>query len=116
MNSISVFVLQIVISVVLSGLTLMALNRPLKNILQVLCPSKIHADFWLSYTRIMLSVTPLLLVLLFGVIRKSTELNATSVILVTKSSMIWALCGLWLGLLVVGRKIIAPINKQCQNS
>ncbi|MGE8357157.1 MAG: hypothetical protein ACN6N0_12280 [Microvirgula sp.] len=54
----------IFISVAVSLAILRALSRPLIALLDRLCPDPQAAAFWFSYTRVMLVIAPLLVVLL----------------------------------------------------
>ena len=64
MNTLTIFATQIGINLLISGLSLWVLSRPLINVLDDLCPTKRQAEFWQTYTRLMLSISPLLLCLL----------------------------------------------------
>jgi len=113
MNTLALFITEIIISLCLSGITLWVLNKPLINILEDLCPTKKQSHFWVAYTRIMLSITPLLMVLFFTKVYKYGRLSGVDSIYVIKASMIAALTGLLIGMLIVGRKVIIPASKKC---
>jgi len=51
------------ISIAISFTVLRVLSSPLLNILSRICPDEHAAAFWLSYTKVMLMIVPLLLVL-----------------------------------------------------
>jgi hypothetical protein len=106
MNGLTIFFTEISISLVLSLLTLLVLSKPLINILEDLCPTQKQAAFWLVYTRVMLFISPLLLVLIVSVMAKSNN-EIESI----KISLIAALAGLLLGMLIVGKKIFEPAKK-----
>ncbi len=106
MNSLNLFFTEISISLVLSLLTLLILSKPLINILEDLCPTQKQAAFWLVYTRMMLIISPLLLVLIVSVMAKSQN-NIESI----KVSLIAALAGLLIGMIIVGKKIFEPAKK-----
>jgi hypothetical protein len=108
MNQLLLFGLEIIISLCLSTVTLWLLSQPLVNVLEDLCPTKKQAAFWLAYTRIMLLISPLLLVLVVSILN-----NAGNNIDTIKISLGSALAGLLLGMIIVGRKIFEPVNKQC---
>lgn len=107
MNTLLLFATEITISLGFSAVVLVAMSRPLKNVLQDLCPTKRQADFWLSYTRIMLLLTPLLLVLVVDGLNASGDvLNNVRVTLIA------TLAGLLLGLMIVGKRIFLPASRQ----
>ncbi|HFC30562.1 MAG TPA: hypothetical protein ENJ44_05920 [Oceanospirillales bacterium] len=80
----------------------------LDKLLEDLCPTKKQAAFWLAYTRIMLLIPPLLLVLAVSILN-----NTSNNIDTIKISLGSALAGLLLGMIIVGKKIFEPVNKQC---
>ena len=106
MNIVLIFVIEITISICLSIATLLLLAKPLVNILEDLCPTKKQAEFWLAYTRIMLLLSPLLLVLVVSMVKSGDNGIET-----VKISLVSALAGLLLGMLIVGKKIFAPAQK-----
>ncbi len=108
MNTLTLFSLEIFISLSMSFIVLWILAKPLVNVLEDLCPTKTQADFWLAYTRIMLLISPLLLVLMV-----SLNSRHTSDISSIKFSLVSALAGLLLGMLIVGKKIFEPASKTC---
>lgn len=110
MSTISLFITEIIISLTLSAATLLVLSKPLINVLNDLCPTKKQAEFWQAYTRMMLSISPLLLVLIVdGFISNEDALAHVKV------SLMAALAGLLLGMIIVGKRIFAPATQQCEN-
>ncbi len=107
MNTLLLFTGEIAISLSLSTLVLIAVSRSLKNALQDLCPTKRQADFWLSYTRIMLLLTPLLLVLVVDSLNASVDVLSN-----VRVTLIATLTGLLLGLMIVGKRIFAPVLRE----
>ena len=72
MNELTLLLIETVISVITS-ITIMLLIAPsLKSALLDLCPTEKQANFWLAYTRTMMLISPLLLVLLITVPIKVT--------------------------------------------
>jgi len=63
MNGLFLLFVESVTSIALSLAVLYVLSRPLINILNRICPDEQAAAFWLSYTKVMLLIAPLLLVL-----------------------------------------------------
>ncbi len=66
MNAYSLLLAEFLISTLLSLAVLLMLSRPLVNVLCRVCPDEQAAAFWLNYTKVMLMIAPLLLVLLAG--------------------------------------------------
>jgi hypothetical protein len=90
----------------LSLAVLAVLSRPLVNVLRRMCPDEDAAAFWLSYTRVMLTITPLLLVLIVSLFSQD---NA-------RLAIIAALSGLLLGLWSIGRRLNYFIAKDGQKA
>ena len=99
MSNVGLFFVEIILSVVLSLLISALLSRPLANNLAKSCASEQQASFWLAYTKMMLFIFPVLIVLLISVFNQSTGLDHI------KISLIGSLSGLLLALLFVGRKL-----------
>ena len=108
MNTLTIFATQISISLFISGLSLWILSRPLINVLDDLCATKRQAKFWQTYTRLMLSISPLLLVLVV-----SGLVHSSNIVTHMKVSLVAGLAGLLIGLLIVGRCIFMPASRQC---
>lgn len=64
--------LGIVVSILVSATAVAALSKPLHAVLSDICETERRSRFWLRFTNLMLFLTPLLTVILFG-------LNATSI-------------------------------------
>ena len=108
MNTFTLFSIEIAVSLSMSFITLWLLAKPLVNVLEDLCPTKKQAEFWLAYTRIMLLISPMLLVLMVSL--NSKHQNDIDSI---KFSLVSSLAGLLLGMLIVGKKIFGPASKTC---
>jgi len=60
MNDLPSLGLAITVSLVLSTLIVAALTRPLRAILAQFCPGSGATQFWVSFTAVMLYITPLM--------------------------------------------------------
>lgn len=110
MTDMTLFFTEIAMSLVLSSVVLMLITTPLVNLLKDLCHSDQQAFFWLAYTRTMLFISPLLSVILIGALADANGLAHIKVTLIA------ALGGLFLGLIIIGRKVYAPVNQACEIS
>ena len=63
MSDFYLLLLQAVLSVSMSLAVLSVISKPLVNVLCRICPDEQAAAFWLSYAKLMLIISPLLLVL-----------------------------------------------------
>jgi len=88
------------ISLALSTMVLLALSRPLVRVLASLCPTGESAAFWLAYTRVMLTIAPLLLVLFVDFCVPVRESKNT-----LELAMIAALTGMLYGLYSIGKRL-----------
>lgn len=64
MNAYVLLLVESLLSLAASLAVLYALSRPLMNVLARICPDEQAASFWLSYTKLMLILAPLLMVLI----------------------------------------------------
>lgn len=100
MSSYHVFFAEVLISLVLSGLVIISLSNAMLKILGQLCPQQEAADFWLKYTKVMLTIAPLLLVLLVQMVSYFNDpLDSL------RLGLIAALAGLLLGLHTIGKRL-----------
>ncbi len=87
-------------SITVSLTVLYVLSRPLMNILSRICPDEHAAAFWLSYTKVMLLIAPLLLVLTVDMFAHFSDPMDT-----WRFSLIMALGGILIGLYMVGERL-----------
>ncbi|MEQ1914911.1 MAG: hypothetical protein HOP24_05790 [Sideroxydans sp.] len=87
-------------SLSVSFAVLYVLSRPLMNVLSRICPDEHAAAFWLSYTKVMLLIAPLLLVLTMDLLAHfSNPLDSW------RFALIVALGGILVGLYTVGERL-----------
>jgi len=92
--------IEILISIALSGVVLYVLSEPLKNLLNRLCPDESAAVFWSSYTKVMLFIAPLVLVLIVDMFQHfSNPLDNL------RLALIAALVGMLIGVHEVGKRL-----------
>ena len=103
MTNLTLFVYEIILSLLLSTIVLLILSTPLKKMLQNVCHSDEQALFWVAYTRTMLFISPLLMVVLVGLLADASGLVHIKVTLIS------ALGGLVFGLMIIGRKMYASV-------
>lgn len=100
MNPIILFAIEVSLSLMVSTVVLLVISPPLMRALEELSPTPKQAAFRLSYTRAMLMLSPLLLVLLMNLLIGHD--NPLSNIQVT---LISALSGVLLGLIFIGKRV-----------
>ena len=87
-------------SITVSLTVLYVLSRPLMNVLSRICPDEHAAAFWLSYTKVMLLIAPLLLVLTVDMFAHFSDPMDT-----WRFSLVMALGGVLIGLYVVRERL-----------
>ena len=109
MEIVYLFISEVLISLLLSALSLWVLSKPLINVLNDLCPTQKQAEFWLAYTRLMLSISPLLLVLVVDSFVSNEDVFAH-----IRISLMSGLAGLLIGMIIVGNRVFVPVSQQCE--
>ncbi len=104
MSDITILLLEASISIFASIITMLLISKPLKESLLELCPTVELANFWLAYTRTMMLIAPLLLVLLIN------STHDGHVFSDFRSALIATFSGLLLGLIVIGKKMYIPVG------
>ena len=100
MNGLFLLLVESVSSITLSLAVLYVLSRPLINVLSRICPDEQAAAFWLSYTKVMLLIAPLLLVLIVDLFTHFSDPMDT-----WRFSLILALSGILIGLFMIGKRL-----------
>ncbi|MEY4588288.1 MAG: hypothetical protein RL497_364 [Pseudomonadota bacterium] len=100
MNTYLLLLIESVMCVGLSLVVLAVLSRPLVNVLNHICPDERAALFWMTYTKVMLVVAPLLLVLLVDLFaRHQNPMDSL------RLSLMAALTGVLFGLYLLGKRL-----------
>lgn len=98
---------EFIASAIISLAVLYVLSTPLMNTLRRICPDEQAATFWLSYTKVILMILPLLLVLTVDMLADFKDPVDS-----LRLGFIAALVGLLLGLQSIGKRlgkfIVAP--------
>lgn len=96
------FFMEIFIALVLSVSAVLSLKKPLSHLLAELCGTPQRAEFWARYTNMMLFITPLLGVIMFGRNTPSPDIN----FIFLKESFRSALFGLFIALVIIGFQLV----------
>ena len=110
MNELTLLLIEIVISIITSIAIMLLISPTLKSALVDLCPTEKQANFWLAYTRTMMLISPLLLVLLINSTHKGDMFSDI------RAAFIAALTGLLIGLFFIGKKMYIPVDRQIAQS
>lgn len=107
MNAYFQLLVEALTSVAVSLTVLYVLSRPLMNVLTRVCPDEQAAAFWASYTKVMLLIAPLLLVLAVDMFTHFVDPLDT-----LRLALMAALAGMLIGLYSVGKRlgqfVVAP--------
>lgn len=100
MNTYFLLLAQALSSVAASLAVLYVLSGPLVNILGRICPDEQSALFWVSYTKVMLIIAPLLLVLAVDMFTHFSDPMDS-----LRLGLIAALSGLLIGMHSIGQRL-----------
>jgi len=100
MNTYVLWLAEVLVSLIVSLAVLRVLARPLVNVLNRICPDEQLAFFWLCYTKVMLLIAPLFLVLTVDLL-----FNRDGPILSLRLALVVALGGLLIGLRSIGKRL-----------
>ncbi len=99
LNPINALGIALAISLMLSTCIVAVMVRPLRGVLDDLCPRRLGTSFWVSFTIVMLYVTPLLFTVLFG------AMLVPDIVAIVRAALAASLFGAFSALLVVGYNI-----------
>lgn len=99
MDEFTALLTAIGVSLLVSTVIVVALAKPLRQILAMLCKGGESTSFWVSFTAVMLYVAPLFIAVFWTPIFDTTPVHAF------RTALVSALFGAFAGLLVVGNKI-----------
>lgn len=98
-NSSLVLFAELGISLNIIAAVIFLLQPVLQGLLREICHGEIRASFWSTFTRLMLLISPLLVVILFSHTLSEYPVSLTRVF---RDTLLHALLGQFCGLLIVG--------------
>lgn len=101
MSQFLLFLIEVAICFVASGLLAVAITRPLRRLLIDICGTLERANFWVVYCNAMIVIAPLVASVLFG---KSGEVFTPSVTFY-KAALGSALSGVFVALAAIGLQV-----------
>lgn len=108
MNDFTLFLVEVFISLTAAGAVILFWSKSLRKILIDICGTEERAAFWLMYSNIMLAITPLLFVFMFG---RSGEI-ITLDFQFLKRAFGSTLAGIFVALGVIGLQIAKFLPRQ----
>jgi hypothetical protein len=105
MNAYSLLLAKTLLSIAVSLAVLYVLSPPLAKVLSRICPNDESATFWVSYTKIMLMIAPLLLVMTVDLLTLSGDPMKN-----LRLAIMAALGGMLIGLHSVGKRLGKFVN------
>jgi hypothetical protein len=99
MSPLTAFIGVVSLSLVISSALVAAIAKPLRALLEHLCPGVNAASFWVAFTAVMLYITPLLFA------AWTVDTNLYSVVKIVKAALSAELFGAFAALLVIGYQI-----------
>ncbi len=109
MNALIIFVGQLFITLAMSVFIVYLFKPYLKEVLKDTCGTEHSAAFWVRFTSLMMIIAPLVIVLLFSV-TNTHDIQLSHATQVLKQTILQALVGEFIGLILVGRIIFRAIN------
>ena len=113
MQALSIFLSEILISVVISLATIVLIKPVLRNVLIETCGTDKRAEFWMMFTMLMMLISPLLIVILFSNL-EGYEYVPVGAVFVVRDALLHSLQGVFVGLVIVGlviRRSVFGIDK-----
>lgn len=103
-NTLIILITEAAITLGTSLAVILLLQGVLAALLETLCHGPIPAAFWSTFTRLMLLITPLLIVLLFSHTLSAALIPLAQVI---RDTLLHALLGHFIALLIIGKIMLA---------
>ncbi len=100
MNTLTLFTLEIAISLSISLAVILLLRPLLIDVLTETCRTEKRAAFWTMFTQLMLYLAPLLIVVYFAPTAVTSD---NSLVLALKETLFCTLLGIFIALASVGR-------------
>lgn len=98
------FTLEILFSLAVSLFVFALLQPVLRAMLRELCQGESRAAFWDTFTRLMLFIAPLLVVIM---LTKSTRQEEIVLVQAMRDTLLHTLFGQFLGLLIIGKVLLS---------
>ena len=108
MDGITVFGMEVLASLGLSTLVLAKLQGRLQRVGADVCGRPAGADFWVSYTQLMMFIAPLMLIAFFS---RAGNLALAGTVEQLKSSLLLLMAGQFVGLALMGRAVWKSIPR-----
>ena len=110
MGEINLFIIEALISFIVSATVIVIIKQSMHTILIDICGSESRAKFWLIYSNIMLVIAPLLTIIVFG--KSHTIANADFTFY--KTAFASALFGVFISLVIIGLQITKTLPKSSE--
>lgn len=107
MNEFTLFSIEIVFSLIISGLVINTLSKALYTLILELCGTEARAKFWISYLNVILVITPLLAVFIFG----TSSMLVQASFGFFRNALTCILSGIFVSLSAIGFQIMQSIPK-----
>lgn len=102
MNSLSIFMIEVLICFFISFSMIYLLRPLLREVLIDICGTRARAEFWVMFTQLMLIISPLLIVIYFAPTQYEVDVNITEAI---KDTLFRSLLGDFIALTMIGQVI-----------
>lgn len=107
MNSLSIFMIEVLMCFTISFSMIYLLRPLLREVLVDICGTQARAEFWVMFTQLMLIISPLLIVIYFAPTQYDVDVNITEAI---KDTLFRSLLGDFIALTMIGQVIWKSIK------
>lgn len=97
------FLLELALSLAISTFILTLLQPVLREMLRELCRGESRAAFWSTFTRLMIFIAPLLVVILFT---RASHPGDIVLVKALRDTLLHTLFGQFIGLLIIGKVLL----------
>ncbi len=99
MEQLNMLLTAIAVSLLISTVILVAIIKPLRRVLGMLCVNGESTPFWVAFTMVMLYIAPLFLSVLWSPIFRAEQ------VYVIRTALVASLFGTFVGMMIIGYKI-----------
>lgn len=107
MNSLTLFMIEVVLCFGISLSLIYLLRSLLREVLVDICGTQTRAEFWVMFSQLMLVIPPLLIVIYFAPIQGPVHIHIAEAI---KDTLFRSLLGDFIALIVIGQVIWTAIK------
>ncbi|HFD33376.1 MAG TPA: hypothetical protein ENJ28_11800 [Gammaproteobacteria bacterium] len=113
MNTLTLFLLEVILCIGISTSVIYLLKPLLREILTDTCGNQTRAEFWVMFTQLMLFIAPLLIVIFFASTEAVTNIHVVEVL---QDTLFRSLLGEFIALAMIGQVIWKSIDATAEHA